>query len=465
MSDYRSSSVEVRYGWVVVWASLVLNGIALGAPTLLFVALKPIAADLGGERWVPSFGYSLLMVGTGIGGIAMGWWMDKRGILQPILFGSAMICLGSLVASQSEGRWGFWIANGLLIGLLGKAAMIAPLVANATRWFDRRRGLAVAIIASGQGLAGAVWPTVFGYLENTVGWRETYSYYAIFAAVTMLPLCWLVRPKPPVPPPGPIRLAASRDGRVLDWPADRVQVMLWLAAIGCCGGMSMPMVHLVSHASDLGYAEARGAELLTVLMVAGFVSRMGFGVLSDRIGAAPTLLIASACQMVDAGRVRVRREPDRALYRGADVRARLRRHHAVLSAAAPPVVPGLADRLADRGAIPVRGHRYGARQHACRLYLRPDRFLRAGFPHRRRLQRDELPAGEHAAPALQQPGPQPEAGLSAAERAVSGRYPTLPDRAGRDVDTAAPACEPGQEAAAPPCPEGAEAPRGCHDIS
>ena len=297
MSDYRSSSVEVRYGWVVVWASLVLNGIALGAPTLLFVALKPIAADLGGERWVPSFGYSLLMVGTGIGGIAMGWWMDKRGILQPILFGSAMICLGSLVASQSEGRWGFWIANGLLIGLLGKAAMIAPLVANATRWFDRRRGLAVAIIASGQGLAGAVWPTVFGYLENTVGWRETYSYYAIFAAVTMLPLCWLVRPKPPVPPPGPIRLAASRDGRVLDWPADQVQVMLWLAAIGCCGGMSMPMVHLVSHASDLGYAEARGAELLTVLMVAGFVSRMGFGMLSDRIGAAPTLLIASACQM------------------------------------------------------------------------------------------------------------------------------------------------------------------------
>ena len=298
MSDYRSSSVEVRYGWVVVWASLVLNGIALGAPTLLFVALKPIAADLGGGRWVPSFGYSLLMVGTGIGGIAMGWWMDKRGILQPILFGSAMICLGSLVASQSEGRWGFWIANGLLIGLLGKAAMIAPLVANATRWFDRRRGLAVAIIASGQGLAGAVWPSVFGYLENKVGWQETYSYYAIFAAVTMLPLCWLVRPKPPVPPPGPIRLAASRDGRVLDWPADRVQVMLWLAAIGCCGGMSMPMVHLVSHASDLGYAEARGAELLTVLMVAGFVSRMGFGMLSDRIGAAPTLLIASACQMV-----------------------------------------------------------------------------------------------------------------------------------------------------------------------
>ncbi|MYE00207.1 MAG: MFS transporter, partial [Alphaproteobacteria bacterium] len=145
MPESSSASVEVRYGWVVVWASLVLNAIALGAPTFLFVALKPIAADLGGERWVPSFAYSVLMVGTGIGGVAMGWWMDRRGILQPILFGSVMICLGSVVASQSEGRWGLWVANGLLIGLLGKAAMIAPLVANATRWFDRRRGLAIAI--------------------------------------------------------------------------------------------------------------------------------------------------------------------------------------------------------------------------------------------------------------------------------------------------------------------------------
>ena len=298
MSDYQSSSVEVRYGWVVVWASLILNGIALGAPTFLFVALKPIAAEFGGERWVPSFAYSVLMVGTGIGGVAMGWWMDKRGILQPILFGSAMICVGSLVASQSEGRWGLWVANGLLIGLLGKAAMIAPLVANATRWFDRRRGLAIAIIASGQGLAGAVWPTVFGHLERAVGWRETYLYYAVFAAVTMLPLCWLIRPKPPAPPPGPVRLAASRGGKVLDWPPEMVQGALWIAVIGCCGAMAMPIVHLVSHTSDLGYAEERGAEILSLLMVAGFFSRIGFGMLSDRIGAAPTLLFGSMCQFV-----------------------------------------------------------------------------------------------------------------------------------------------------------------------
>ena len=142
----QGPSIETPYGWVVVFASLAVHSIALGAPTILFVALKPIAADLDTARAVPSMAYSLLMIGAGIGGIAMGRWMDRYGVMQPVLFGSVMLCLGALLASHTEGRWGLFIATGVLMGLLGKAAMIAPLVANVTRWFDRRRGLAVAII-------------------------------------------------------------------------------------------------------------------------------------------------------------------------------------------------------------------------------------------------------------------------------------------------------------------------------
>ena len=162
----QGPSVETPYGWVVVFASLALHSISLGAPTILFVALKPIAADLDTVRAVPSLAYSLMMIGTGIGGLAMGRWMDRHGVMQPVLFGSVMICIGALLASRAEGQWGLFIATGLLIGLLGKAAMIAPLVANVTRWFDRRRGFAVAIITSGQGLAGAIWPTVVQYFND-----------------------------------------------------------------------------------------------------------------------------------------------------------------------------------------------------------------------------------------------------------------------------------------------------------
>ena len=288
------SSVETPYGWVVVFVSLAVHSIGLAAPTILFVALKPIAADLETARAVPSMAYSLLMIGTGIGGIAMGRWMDRYGVMQPVLFGSVMICLGALLASHAEGRWSLFIATGLLMGLLGKAAMIAPLVANVTRWFDRRRGLAVAIITSGQGLAGAVWPPVVQYFNDLVGWRGTFLYFAVFGAVTMIPAAFLLRPRPPIAvsdrPPGAVR---ADERRVLDLPPHVAQVMLWVAVVGCCTAMSVPIVHLVSHVTDQGYTLEQGARVLSVLFVAAFLSRLGFGVLADRIGPVRTLLIGS----------------------------------------------------------------------------------------------------------------------------------------------------------------------------
>ena len=298
MTRRHGSSIETPYGWVVVFASLVLHSISLGAPTILFIALKPIAADLDTLRAVPSFAYSLMMIGAGLGGIAMGWWMDRRGVMEPVLFGSVMIGLGALLASHSDGRWSLFIATGLLIGLFGKAAMIAPLVANVTRWFDRRRGLAVAIITSGQGLAGAVWPAVVQYFNDLVGWRGTFLYFSVFVAVTMVPLAFLLRPRAPIP-------AADRSGgiptggrRVLDLPPHVAQGMLWLAAVGCCSAMSIPIVHLVSHVTDQGYSLEQGARVLSVLFMAAFVSRIGFGILADRIGGVRTLLIGSASMTV-----------------------------------------------------------------------------------------------------------------------------------------------------------------------
>ena len=298
MTGRYGASGETSYGWVVVFASLVLHSISLGAPTILFVALKPIAADLGTARAIPSLAYSLMMIGAGVGGVAMGWWMDRLGILQPVLFGSVMICLGALLASHAEGPLSLFIASGLLIGLFGKAAMIAPLVANVTRWFDRRRGLAIAILTSGQGLAGAIWPIVVQHFNGLVGWRGTFLYFSVFAAVVMVPLAFLLRPRPPITAAGGAAGIRVDDGRGLDLPPRVVQAFLWLAGVCCCAAMAIPIVHLVSHATDQGYTLEQGARLLSILFMAGFVSRIGFGMLADRIGAVRTLLIGSACMAV-----------------------------------------------------------------------------------------------------------------------------------------------------------------------
>jgi MFS family permease len=293
----RHDSIEVPYGWVIVFASLALHSIGLGAPNILFIALKPIAADLGSLRTVPSFAYSLLMIGTGIGGIFMGLWMDKRGVVYPVLFGSIMIAMGAFLASHSEGRWGLYVANGALIGLFGKAAIIAPLIANATRWFDKRRGLAIAIISSGQGVAGTVWPPVLRYITDAEGWRDTYFYYGVFVLATMVPLALLLRHKPKAAGPGQ-RHATEHRQQILGMSPNAVHVILCLATIGCCAGMAMPIVHLVSHATDLGFARARAAELLSVMFATAFFSRLAFGMLADRIGGVRTMLIGSSCQAI-----------------------------------------------------------------------------------------------------------------------------------------------------------------------
>jgi MFS family permease len=296
----QNGSIEVQYGWVIIIASLAIHSIGLGAPNILFVTLKPIAADLGSDRAMPSLAYSLMMLGTGIGGLGMGWWLDKRGVMEPVLFGAVMIAMGAFLAAQSGGKWGLYLANGILIGLLGKAAMIAPLVANATRWFDRRRGLAVAIIASGQGVAGVFWPPVVRYISDSAGWREAYQFYGVFVLITMIPLALLLRPKPPAVL---TEAQAAREGdnsrnQVLGLPATGVQLALWLAVLGCCAAMAMPTVHLFSHATDLGFPAVRAAELLSVLFAAAFFSRIAFGMLADRIGGVRTLLIGSGCQAV-----------------------------------------------------------------------------------------------------------------------------------------------------------------------
>ena len=292
-------SIEVWYGWVVILASLAISMVAQAAPNILFVTLKPVASSFDWPRAMPSMAVSLLMLGTGVGGIFMGWWMDRRGIMYPVLFGGTMISVGAMMMASAQGVWGVFVACGIFMGLFGQAAMIAPLIANATRWFDRNRGLAVAIIASSQGVAGAVWAPITRSLSEEFGWRLTYHYYGWFALLTIVPLAFVLKRAPPINPPSEAdRSSARGQSRVLDLPATSVQTLLCLAAVGCCAGMAMPIVHLISHTTDLGYSSVHAAQLFSLLFAVAFVSRILFGLLADKIGAARTQLIGSSCQAV-----------------------------------------------------------------------------------------------------------------------------------------------------------------------
>ncbi|MEM7252274.1 MAG: MFS transporter [Pseudomonadota bacterium] len=290
------------YAWVVVFASLWLMAMGTGGTYVVVVGLKPIAAEFDWPRTIPSSAYALAMMGMGIGGIAMGRWADRVGVARPALLGTFGVVLGALIGAGTGSQWTLWAANGIFLGLLGNAALFAPLVANVTRWFEVRRGLAVAIASAGQSLGGAAWPPVHRFIIEHYGWRDAYVFYAIVALITMLPCVYWVRIRPPSddgPAPGPRNATTSvRSGQSLRWSPNGVQVVLCLAIVGCCVAMSMPMVHIVAHGTDLGFSPARAAELLSILLGFAIISRLIWGMLSDRIGGLKTLLFGSACQAV-----------------------------------------------------------------------------------------------------------------------------------------------------------------------
>jgi MFS family permease len=291
-------SVESRSSWVVAMAAVCVLGTSFGAPWLVTVGLKEIAAEAGGARSVPSLAVALAWMGAAIGGIAMGRAADRVGVRATVIFGSVMIAIGLALATAGP-SWPLYVGYGLFVGLIGVAGINAPLYVYVTRWFDRRRGSALALISSGTYVAGAFWPPIFERAIAWGGWRQAMLAFAVLQIVIIVPLAAIFFRRAPEAPAAPeAGGAGAAPARVLGWPSNFVFVMLCIASFMCCVTMSMPQQHLVAFCSDLGIAAGRGALMVSVLLGTGILSRQIWGVISDRIGGFTTLLLASMSQAV-----------------------------------------------------------------------------------------------------------------------------------------------------------------------
>lgn len=274
--------------------TLAILSVSYGAPLVVVVGLKPIAASLGTDRSVVALAASLVWLGTGFGGIAMGWVADRIGMRPIAIFGALMTALGLAVSAIGQ-TWALVFGSGVLIGLLGNSAHFPPLVTYVSRWFDRRRGTAVALISSGQYLAGMVWPSVFERGINEFGWQATMLGYALVVAASIVPLA-LFLSLPPRPGRAEAAAGSRRRAQALRLQRNRIQILLCAAAFLCCVPMAMPAGHLVALCSDLGIPAARGAVMLSVLLGSAFISRMFWGWAADRIGGLGAVFAGSACQ-------------------------------------------------------------------------------------------------------------------------------------------------------------------------
>src|SRR5438128_4225542 len=297
MNDNKTSprgEAESLYACVRLGAALLLMTIGGAAMYGVVVALPAVQAEFGVTRADASLPYTLTMIGFGVGGILMGRLADRFGVIVPVVIGALSLGAGFLLCGMSVTLWQFSLAHGLFAGLLGCAATFAPLVADTSMWFTRRRGMAVAICASGNYLAGAVWPPVLQHFFEAAGWRVTYIGLGLFCLATMLPLALLLRKRPPLPGHATSGAIANRPDRPLGLTPNALLALLSVAGLACCVAMSMPQVHIVAYCGDLGYGAARGAEMLAVMLGFGIVSRLASGWICDRLGGLRTLLLGSA---------------------------------------------------------------------------------------------------------------------------------------------------------------------------
>jgi MFS family permease len=292
-----SSRIDSREAWLVAVAALAIASTCFGAPYILTVALKHVAADLGGHRSIPSASLSLVMLGTGIGGLGMAWLAERIGFRRVVILGASMVCVGMIVSAGGE-AWQLYVGHGLFVGLLGNAAIHSPLYVYISRWFEVRRGSALALIASGQYLAGAAWPPLFERAIAAYGWRQTMIGFGILVVALVAPLAALfLRAAPELPPPKPGAAAAAGKAATLDLHPNAKFTLLAVASFLCCVPMAMPTSHLIAFCGDVGLSAATGAAMLSVLLVCAFLSRQFWGWISDRIGGLMTLLVGSLAQV------------------------------------------------------------------------------------------------------------------------------------------------------------------------
>ncbi len=291
----ESDDIDGAYAWLRLGLSIAfatLGGVGMWA---VIVVLPAVQTEFGVDRAGASLPYTATMIGFALGNVFIGRAIDRVGYMVPAFVASVALGIGFILASMSTSISQFALVQGVLIGA-GSSATFGPLLADISHWFRLRRGIAVTAAASGNYIAGAIWPVLMQPFLVSEGWRTTYLGIGVICLVTMLPLVLMLRRRPHAAALRPGGGAGVFRAKPIDLSPTALQALLVIAGLGCCVAMSMPQVHIVAYCADLGYGVARGSEMLALMLGAGIVSRLASGFLADRIGGIRTLLIGSVLQ-------------------------------------------------------------------------------------------------------------------------------------------------------------------------
>lgn len=296
--QFKYSGLDSPYSWARLLISLVIATVGSVGMWVVILVLPDVQADFGTDRGQASLPFTTTMVGFALGNMLLGRYVDRFGMSLVLIGSSLLLAVGFYLASLSSNIWQFALIQGVFIGI-GTAASFGPMIADVSHWFARRRGIAVATVACGNYIAGAFWPLLLKDIIASDGWQAAYVVLAVASLVIMIPMSFLLRRRLPedIASTGPV-IESTGLMRSIDLSPRSLQLLLAVAGVGCCVAMAMPQVHIVAYCVDLGFGSATGAEMLSLMLVGGIVSRLLSGMLADIVGGVRTLLIGSALQCI-----------------------------------------------------------------------------------------------------------------------------------------------------------------------
>ncbi|WP_169568988.1 MFS transporter [Sneathiella limimaris] len=298
--EESSTFLDSSYSWFRLTVCMLIATLGNVGMWSIIVVLPLIEEEFNSDRASASLPFTAIMIGFGLGNIIVGRLVDRFGIFIPMVGSIVLLVSGFFLTTLVTNIWQFAILQGVLVGL-GTGACFGPLMSDISHWFDKRLGIAIAAAASGNYFAGTLWPLFLKNILETEGWRTAQITIALILLVTMLPLAFLLRKKRPT-----LKISLENSPtpqnkgprKITNLSPSTLQFLLIVAGISCCVAMSMPQVHIVAYCADLGYGIARGAEMLSLMLAGGILSRLCSGILADYIGGIRTLLLGSILQCI-----------------------------------------------------------------------------------------------------------------------------------------------------------------------
>lgn len=289
-----------NYRWVIVAVGALMSCVAIGAMFSLAVYLEPMSAESGWSRAGISSAMTLDFLVMGVAGFMWGAVSDRYGPRIVVFIGAFLLGLGLVVASRATSLIVFQLAYGVIVGLAA-GAFFAPMIAAVTKWFDTGRGLAVSLVSAGMGVAPMTITPFAGWLISTYDWRTAMAVIGITSWVLLIPASLMVRTAPDAPEDDGAMAAnaaatgspAPSVGRALASPEF---VILGLTFFFCCAAHSGPIFHMMSYAMLCGIPTMAAVSVYSVEGLAGLGGRLLLGVLADRVGVKPVLVVGLLVQ-------------------------------------------------------------------------------------------------------------------------------------------------------------------------